>query len=67
MKSDIPYPFRVSRVPGATCITSPGFERKFEAIKAPMIIPPTKNKFQTSFFQSYLKNLISPEKQAAHI
>lgn len=31
------------------------------------MIPPTKNKFQDSFFQSYLKNEISLGKQAAQI
>jgi hypothetical protein len=35
-------------------------------MKAPTAIPPTKNRFQTSFFQSYLKNFMSPGMQAAH-
>ncbi len=34
--------------------------------KAPNAMPTTKKRFQISFFQSYLKNLMSPGMQAAH-
>lgn len=35
-----------------------GFVNKKVAINPPTVIPATKNKFQTSFFQSYLKKEI---------
>src|SRR5690606_6315333 len=36
--------------------TGLGFAKRFMAIAPPRNIPNTKNKFHTSFFQSYLKN-----------
>jgi hypothetical protein len=44
-----------------------GFDIYIAAINPPSIIPATKNKFQISFFQSYLKNEIFAGKQLAQI
>src|ERR1017187_1366989 len=42
------------------------FERKIEAMNPPANIPLTKNRFQASFFQLYLKNKIFAGRHMAH-
>ena len=44
-----------------------GFDKKNAVIIPPNKIPPTKKRFHTSFFQSYLKKEIFIGTQAAHI
>ena len=65
-KSLMPYLFSWCTNTGFTCKGS-GLLKKYVATKAPMIVPPAKNKFHASRFQLYLKNGMFAGKQAAHI
>ena len=51
---------------GSASTTGFGSLSNWAPTKAPTAIPPTKKRFQISFFQSYLKKAMSPGMHAAH-
>ncbi len=62
----MPYPANSVASFGLTWIGC-GLAKKWIAIAPPKKIPKTKNKFQISFFQLYLKNGMLAGKQAAQM
>src|SRR4051794_18121984 len=62
----MPYLFNSCIKAGLTLIACEVL-KYFTAINPPITIPATKNKFHNSFFQLYLKNLMSEGMNAAHI
>ena len=66
LKLLIPYCCN-STARSASTLVGCGLAKKCDAKNAPHIIPVAKNKFHTSFFQSYLKNRILDGRTTAQI